>query len=168
MLPQEPEQRTITERVFVLGYYEHNSMTPRPVLSYRFWNPGMSSLTGLVLLLLFIFAAHGLAPVSPPSAINVPSSSTSSILGLLNLSSTANDVQVVNATNDLIKCDGRRLGYYLNKTSCEEAWKKMPTDSGLHTYGSRIKGFFERPTPYRYLSGKFSASKSAVWIFTSY
>lgn len=129
----------------------------------------MSYLTAVVLSLLFITATHGLAPLSPPPVIHVPSSSsTSSILELLNLSSTANDVQIVNATNDLVKCDGKRLGYNLNKTSCEEAWKKIPTDFELITYGARTKGFFERATPYRYLSGKFSASKSVIWIFTSY
>lgn len=38
----------------------------------------------------------------------------------------------------------------------------MPTDSQLVTFGARSKGFFERPLPYRYLSGKFSATRIVV------
>ncbi|KAF6231455.1 hypothetical protein HO173_010416 [Letharia columbiana] len=113
----------------------------------------MSSLTGFVFLHMFITTVHGLVPPSPNLAISVPSSSTSSTLDLLNLSSSANNLQLVNTTaNENIKCDGKYWGYHLNKASCEEAWNQMPTDNQFVSFGARRMGHFERPLPYRYLS----------------
>lgn len=119
----------------------------------------MSSLTGFVFLYMFITTVHGLVPPSPNLAISVPSSSTSSTLDLLNFSSSANNLQHVNTTADEnIRCNGRYWGYHLNKTSCEEAWNKMPTDNQFVSFGARRMGYFERPLPYRYLSGEFNAT----------
>ena len=117
----------------------------------------MPSSTKFVVSLIFITVAHGLAPPSPDPAIYASSSlSTSSALRLVNLSSTHNDVDLINAT-EFVKCDGKYFGYHLNPTSCEEVWREMPTDSQILHWGARSQGFFERPLPYRYLSGKFSA-----------
>ncbi len=118
----------------------------------------MSPLTKFVVSLILITVAHGLAPPSPDPVIYASSSlSTSSALRLLNLSSTSNDVNLINAT-EFVRCDGKKFGYYLNQMSCEEAWGKIPTDSQILHWGARSKGFFERPLPYRYLSGKFSTT----------
>lgn len=126
----------------------------------------MFSLIEFVFPLIFITAAHGLAPPSPSPATILPFSSLSSTLQLLNLSSTDDDGQPANATNDMVKCDGRQWGYDLDKASCEETWKKIPTDSHFFTYGARSRGVFDRPLPYRYLSGECSASKFDVIFLT--
>lgn len=112
----------------------------------------MFSLIEFVFPLIFITAAHGLAPPSPSPATILPFSSLSSTLQLLNSSSTDDDGQPANATNNMVKCDGRQWGYDLDKASCEETWKKIPTDSHFFTYGARSRGVFDRPLPYRYLS----------------
>ena len=116
----------------------------------------MSSLTGFVSSLIFIAAAHSLAPPSPNPAMNVPLSLTSSSLTLLNLSDAANDASMIDAIGHNVECGGSRFGSNLNKTSCEEAWSKIPTDSQVFVFGARNKGHFERPLPYRYISGKSS------------
>lgn len=51
-------------------------------------------------------------------------------------------------------CSASRCGWNLNKTSCEDVWMKIPTDSETFTFGARTQGTFERPLPLRYLSGK--------------
>lgn len=133
---------------------------------YTVRDTDVSSFVGFVISLIFITGAHGLAHPSPSPAIIFPLSSTSSTLQLLNSSSTDKDVKFVNTTNNLVRCEGKRYGYDLNQASCEDAWKKMPTDPHFFTYGARGKGFFERPLPYRYLSGKCSASKFGFAIFS--
>ena len=116
----------------------------------------MSSLTGFVSSLIFIAAAHSLAPPSPNPAMNVPLSLTSSSLALLNLSDAAKDTSLIDAISHNVECSGSRFGSKLNKTSCEEAWSKIPTDSQVFVFGARTRGHFERPLPYRYISGKSS------------
>ena len=119
----------------------------------------MLLVTRYISSLILITAAHGLIPPSPNPALNVPLSSTSSSLKSLNLSSAADEVHPVNATNSgRIWCDGKRYGYKLDKASCTEAWEKIPTGSRLFTFGARTKGDFARPLPYRYLSSKYIAS----------
>ena len=107
-----------------------------------------SLLTGLVSLLTLITSVHGLQPLSPNPVLNTPLSSPSSSLIRLNLSSADN------ATNVDAICSGRRCGWNLNKTSCEDVWMKIPTDSESFTFGARSQGAFERSLPLRYLSGK--------------
>lgn len=150
----------------MLSCCDHNSTTRLAELHINtFEKSDMPSLTAFVSLLILITAAYGLAPLSPHPAINVPSSSTPSTLQLLNLSSTANDSKVVNATNDNIRCDGKSWGYNLNKPSCIDAWEEIPRNSEIISFGARRMGFFERPLPYRYLSGRFSATRISVWGF---
>ena len=129
-----------------------------------FENAGMASLIGFVPLLIFIAATHSLAPPSPNQVITVPLSSTSSSLTLVNSSSVADDALLVNTTQGYTKCDGPKYGFHLPKASCEEVWRKMPTDSEVFTFGARSKGHFERPLPYRYLSSKFNVLRLGVMI----
>lgn len=118
---------------------------PRQVLSFHpSKTPDMFLPTIICLPLIFITAAHALSPPPPNPSIN-----------LLNLSLTPSAIQPSNLTVDDIKCDGQKWGYNLIKASCAKAWEQMPTDSEVLTYGARGQGFFERPLPYRYLSGKF-------------
>ena len=116
----------------------------------------MSCLTALLLSLEFITEVRGLAPAAPNPAINIPVSSNPSTLQLLNLSNATNDADFVNATSGGVRCIGQKLGYNLNKTSCDEVWKQIPTDSESISFGARTAGTFERPLPYRYLSSKIS------------
>ena len=116
----------------------------------------MSLLARYVFSLIFIAAALGLIP-PPNPALNVPLSLTSSSLIHLNLSNTANDIHLDNTTNPNIWCDGKRYGYGLDKASCIDARKKISTGSLLFEFGARTVGQFERPTPYRYLSSKYTA-----------
>lgn len=127
----------------------------RPFPRLFMGNPDMSSLTGFVSSLIFIAAAHSLAPPSPNPAMNVPLSLTSSSLALLNLSDAAKDTLLIDAISHNVECSGSRFGSKLNKTSCEEAWSKIPTDSQVFVFGAR-NSHFERPLPYRYISGKSS------------
>ena len=122
----------------------------------------------LTAFLLFIPLIHGLAPAALNPVINLPASSNPSTLQLLNLSNTANDADLVNATSGVIRCLGKDFGYNLNKASCDEVWKKIPTDSGILSFGARRAGTFERPLPYRYLSGKISpVYLSSITPFTA-
>ena len=116
----------------------------------------MSCLTAALISLAFITEIHGLAPAALDPVINTPVSSNSSTLQLLNLSNTPNDTDLVNANSGVIRCMGRDFGYNLNKTSCDEVWKKIPTDYEILSFGVRRVGTFERPLPYRYLSGEIS------------
>ena len=116
----------------------------------------MSCLTAILLSLAFITEIHGLAPAALNPAINIPVSSNPSTLQLLNLSNTANNADLINATSGGIKCIGQKYGYNLNRTSCAEVWSQIPTDSEIRSFGARTVGTFERPLPYRYLSGKTS------------
>ena len=116
----------------------------------------MSCLTAFLLSLAFITEIHGLAPAAPNPMINNPVSSSPSTLQLLNLSNATNDADLVNATSGEVKCIGQKFGYDLNRTSCDGVWKKIPTDSEILSFGARTMGTFERPLPYRYLSGKIS------------
>ena len=116
----------------------------------------MSCLTAFLLSLAFIPEIHGLAPAALNPMINIPVSSDPSTLQLLNLSKTTNRADLVNATSGEVKCIGQKYGYNLNKTSCDKVWKKIPTDSEILSFGARTIGSFERPLPYRYLSGKIS------------
>ena len=121
----------------------------------------MASLIGFVPLLIYIAATHSLASPSPNRVITVPLSSTSSSLKLVNSSSVADDALLVNSTQGYARCDGPRYGFHLPETSCEEVWRKMPTDPEVFTFGARSIGHFERPLPYRYLSSKFNVRASA-------
>ena len=117
----------------------------------------MSSLIGLVSLLIFISPARSLAYPSTNPAINSPLSSASSSLAILNSSSVAHDAPPINSPRRAdVTCDGSTWGYNLAKASCEDVWRKMPTDSEILVWGARSKGYFERPLPYRYLSSKFN------------
>ena len=109
-------------------------------------------MAGFVSSLIFIAAAHSLGPPSPNPAMTVPLSLTSSSLALLNMSSAANDASLIDATRHNVACYDSRL----NKASCEDAWSKIPTDSHVFVFGARNRGRFERPLPYRYISGKSS------------
>ena len=116
----------------------------------------MPCLTAVLLSLPFITEIYGLAPAAPIQVINIPVSSHPSSLQLLNLSNNANDADLVNATSGEVKCRGQKYGYNLNRTSCDEVWNQIPTDSEDLSFGARTVGTFERPLPYRYLSGKIS------------
>ena len=116
----------------------------------------MSCLTAFLLSLGLITEIHGLAPAALNPVINIPVSSNPSTLQLLNLSNTASDADLVNVTSGEVRCTGRQFGYNLNRVSCDEVWKKIPTDSDIFSFGARRAGTFERPLPYRYLSGKIS------------
>ena len=118
----------------------------------------MSCLTTFLLSLAFITKVHGLAPATLNPIINVPVSSRPTTLQSFILSNITNDADLVNATSGVVRCEGQKFGYNLNKESCEEVWKKIPTDSENISFGARAKGTFERPLPYRYLSGKISAT----------
>ena len=124
----------------------------------------MSSLTGLVSLLIFIATARSPAPPSPNPAIDSLSSASSS-LAILHLSSVADDASLINSPGMVgVICDGSRWGYNLAKASCEDVWRKLPTDSEIFAWGERSEGYFERPLPYRYLSSKFSIQRLGVTI----
>ena len=122
---------------------------------------GMVSLIESVPLLILIAATHSLALPFSNQVMTVPLSSTSSSLTLVNPSSVAEEALFVNTTQGDTKCDGPKYGYHLPKASCEEVWRKMPTDSEIFTFGARGRGHFERPLPYRYLSSKFNVSALA-------
>ncbi|KAM0802355.1 hypothetical protein BDR22DRAFT_887592 [Usnea florida] len=112
----------------------------------------MPCLTAFLLSLPFITEIYGLAPAAPNPIINIPVSSHPSSLQLLNLSNNANDADLVNATSGEVKCRGQAYGYNLNRTSCDEVWNQIPTDSEDLSFGARTAGTFQRPLPYRYLS----------------
>ena len=116
----------------------------------------MSCLTTFLLSLALITRVRGLGPADPNPAINIPVSP--SIPQLVSISNITDGVELVDVAFGTIRCDGGNYGYNLDKTSCEEAWEKIPTDSAILSFGSRAKGSFERPLPYRYLSGKFRAT----------
>ena len=64
-------------------------------------------------------------------------------------------VKIFNGTNDgILKCNGPKFGYNLDKESCVEAWRSIPTDQESVTYGARGQGFFQASLPVRYLSCK--------------
>lgn len=118
----------------------------------------MSYMTAFLLSLPLITKIFGLGPADPNPAISLPVSSTPSLPQLVNISNTTDAVGLVDVGVSVPKCDGTHFGWYLNITSCEAAWEKIPTGSATHEYGSRAQGVFARPLPYRYLSGKFSAT----------
>lgn len=62
------------------------------------------------------------------------------------------DVYLSNETSVILKCDGSKFGYDLNKTSCIDAWASIPIDDEIVTYGVRYQGQFEALLPIRYLS----------------
>ena len=64
------------------------------------------------------------------------------------------DVQLLNLTNDGIECNGGLYGRDLDKDSCIDAWRSIPTDNEFVTYGPRAQGHFQAPLPVRYLSCK--------------
>lgn len=112
----------------------------------------MSCLTAFLLSLAFITESHGLSPAALDPVIKIPVPSNPPTLQFLNLSKIANYADLVNATSGEVNCVGQRYGYNLNKTSCDEVWKRIPTDSRILSFGARTVGTFERPLPYRYLS----------------
>ena len=116
----------------------------------------MPCLTAFLLSLPFITEIQGLGPAAPNPVINIPESSHPSSLQLLNLSNNSNDADIVNATSSEVKCRGQKYGYNLNRTSCDEVWNQIPTDFENLSFGARTAGTFERPLPYRYLSGMIS------------
>ena len=126
----------------------------------------MASSIEFLPLLILIAATHSLASPFSNQVMNVPLSSTSSSLTLVNPSSVDDEALSVNTTQGGIRCDGQRFGYHLPKASCEEVWRKIPTDSEVFTFGARHKGDFERPLPYRYLSSKFNVSASASRVLS--
>lgn len=114
----------------------------------------MYCLTAFLLSLAFIIKVHGLAPAALNPVINLPVLSHPSTLQSIDLSNATNDADLINATSSVVRCIGKDFGYNLNKTSCEEVWKTIPTDSEDISFGKRMKSAFERPLPYRYLSGE--------------
>lgn len=112
----------------------------------------MIFLTKVHLSLIFVIAAHSIDLPSPNPSIE-----------LFNLSRTPAKIPTINLTTNYdIKCDGKQFGYDLIKASCAKAWEQIPTDPRIYTYGARTKGFFERPLPYRYLSGKSNSIRFRV------
>ena len=61
-------------------------------------------------------------------------------------------------TNLSLKFDGlicrKEYGLNLNKESCLDAWRSIPLNAELRTYGRRTRGKFEVPLPQRFLSGE--------------
>ena len=124
---------------------------------------------------LFIAIAISFAlPIANPATI--PQSQSLSLINRLNTSLTRppssnaphntsadstlyfdDSVQIFNRTeNVVIKCNGPNLGYDLDKPSCIEAWRSIPTDQESVNYGPRGQGLFQAPLPVRYLSCKSS------------
>ena len=64
------------------------------------------------------------------------------------------DVQLLDVTDDSLECNGGLYGRDLDKDSCIDAWRRIPTDNEFVTYGPRAQGHFEAPLPVRYLSCK--------------
>ena len=64
------------------------------------------------------------------------------------------NVQLLNVTNDPVECNGGLYGRDLDKDSCVDAWRSIPTDNEYVTYGARREGHFEVPLPVRFLSCK--------------
>lgn len=62
------------------------------------------------------------------------------------------DVHSSNETSAIIRCDGPKWGYDLNKNSCIDAWASIPMDDRMVTYGVRYQGQYEALLPIRYLS----------------
>lgn len=98
-----------------------------PYFTLRYELPDMSLSIGCLLFCILFAAPYGLIPASPDLAINIPIRPLAASNALiLNLSRIDFGVQLTNATNDVVYCDGRIHGYNVNPTrkgSCLDAWK---------------------------------------------
>lgn len=132
----------------------------------------MSFSTQFFHLLLFSATALGLVPPIANPAINLQSqplsiTNTSNAFPLIPSSTISQngsdvdnplfseyDAHFLNDTNKNPHCEGAVYGYDLDKDSCLDAWRSIPTNNEIVTYGVRRKGHFEAPLPIRYLSRK--------------
>ena len=107
---------------------------------------------------LMLYAATGAAtastPLGPSSDLQLSNPSSSFNISNQSLPS----ITFSNTTNgglsasDIPRCNVR-YGYDLNRQSCLDAWRSIPTDdTAWHTFGRRLRGDFEFPAPYRFLS----------------
>ena len=88
--------------------------------------------------------------VTIPPASNVPYNAS-----IESTVSYDDSVRSLNGTkNPYLKCSGPEFGYDLDKESCIDAWRSIPTDQEYFYYGARGQGLFEVPLPIRYLSCK--------------
>lgn len=94
----------------------------------------------------------------PPSTSNLPNGTNAD--HTLSLGDSDDDVRLLNQTNDVARCDGARYGVDLDKKSCLDTWRSIPTDDEFVTYGARSKGSFQAPLPVRFLSRKSPTAKS--------